>query len=80
MRLFVRHGTVYIIHVMWLMEHGTILGNLFLSIANFLQSRSWRGLEQNLGETPVSKVTVGLSGLPVHYDKETVADRSNDIH
>lgn len=38
--------------------------------ANYLQTRSWRGLEPKLGETPVSKITLGQSGLPIHYSEE----------
>lgn len=39
--------------------------------AHYLHSRSWKGLEQQLGETPVQpKAAEGRSGLPVEYDDE----------
>ena len=44
---------------------------LSTSAAHYLHSRSWKGLEQQLGETPVQpKAAEGRSGLPVEYDDE----------
>ncbi|XP_039258184.2 2-(3-amino-3-carboxypropyl)histidine synthase subunit 2-like [Styela clava] len=39
------------------------------SSAQKLSERSWKGLEQKLGETPVTKATKGRSGLPVSYNE-----------
>ena len=40
-------------------------------VAQYLHSRSWKGLEQQLGETPVQPRAVeGRSGLAVQYDHE----------
>ena len=36
----------------------------------FLKNRSWSGLEQKIGETPVTKVTEGLKGLAASYASE----------
>ncbi|XP_046674120.1 2-(3-amino-3-carboxypropyl)histidine synthase subunit 2 isoform X1 [Homalodisca vitripennis] len=42
-----------------------------ISVANsYIAGRSWRGLEQALGETPVSQVKVGRAGIPLAYDDE----------
>ena len=38
--------------------------------AQFLHGRSWRGLEQQLGETEVSEPVEGRTGLPVSYSHE----------
>ncbi|XP_009570449.1 PREDICTED: diphthamide biosynthesis protein 2, partial [Fulmarus glacialis] len=35
--------------------------------ASFLESRSWRGLEQQLGQTPVSKAVQGRRGIAIAY-------------
>ena len=37
---------------------------------DFLSGRSWRGLEQRLGETEVAKATMGHSGIAVGYQGE----------
>lgn len=42
---------------------------IFLS-ASFLASRSWRGLEQKLGETPVVKAVEGRRGIAIAYEEE----------
>uniref|UniRef100_A0A8C8RZS4 2-(3-amino-3-carboxypropyl)histidine synthase subunit 2 n=1 Tax=Pelusios castaneus TaxID=367368 RepID=A0A8C8RZS4_9SAUR len=39
--------------------------------ASFLESRSWRGLEQRLGQTPVTKAVLGRRGLAIAYEDET---------
>ncbi|NXL90434.1 DPH2 synthase, partial [Alectura lathami] len=38
--------------------------------ASFLESRSWRGLEQQLGKTPVSKAVQGRRGIAIAYEDE----------
>lgn len=40
------------------------------SIGQNLQNRSWKGLEQNLGETEVVKAEEGRQGIPLQYDNE----------
>lgn len=36
----------------------------------FLQSRTWTGLEQNLGETEVTKAKEGRKGIAMGYETE----------
>ncbi|XP_075791903.1 LOW QUALITY PROTEIN: 2-(3-amino-3-carboxypropyl)histidine synthase subunit 2 [Pelodiscus sinensis] len=38
--------------------------------ASFLESRSWRGLEQQLGQTPVAKAVPGRRGVAIAYEDE----------
>ncbi|XP_009876947.1 PREDICTED: diphthamide biosynthesis protein 2, partial [Apaloderma vittatum] len=38
--------------------------------ASFLESRSWRGLEQQLGQTPISKAVQGRRGIAIAYEDE----------
>lgn len=38
--------------------------------ATFLESRSWRGLEQQLGKTAVSKAVQGRRGIAIAYEDE----------
>uniref|UniRef100_A0A803XLU5 2-(3-amino-3-carboxypropyl)histidine synthase subunit 2 n=1 Tax=Meleagris gallopavo TaxID=9103 RepID=A0A803XLU5_MELGA len=38
--------------------------------ATFLESRSWRGLEQQLGKTTVSKAVQGRRGIAIAYEDE----------
>ena len=40
------------------------------SIGQNLQNRSWKGLEQKLGETEVVKAEEGRQGIPLQYDNE----------
>ncbi|XP_029004493.1 2-(3-amino-3-carboxypropyl)histidine synthase subunit 2 [Betta splendens] len=40
------------------------------SAASFLAHRSWRGLEQKLGETPVVKAVEGRRGIAIAYEEE----------
>ncbi|XP_042366221.1 2-(3-amino-3-carboxypropyl)histidine synthase subunit 2 [Plectropomus leopardus] len=40
------------------------------SAASFLSERSWRGLEQKLGETPVVKAVEGRRGIAIAYEEE----------
>ena len=36
----------------------------------FLEMRSWKGLQQNLGATPVTKAVQGQSGIAMEYNTE----------
>ncbi|XP_071341864.1 2-(3-amino-3-carboxypropyl)histidine synthase subunit 2 [Trachinotus anak] len=53
-----------------------VLRNQTLTVANtnsaasFLAERSWRGLEQKLGETPVVKAVEGRRGIAIAYEEE----------
>ncbi|KAK5624038.1 Diphthamide biosynthesis protein 2 [Crenichthys baileyi] len=53
-----------------------VLRNQTLTVANtnsaasFLAGRSWRGLEQKLGETPVVKAVEGRRGIAIAYEEE----------
>nr|XP_057916899.1 2-(3-amino-3-carboxypropyl)histidine synthase subunit 2 [Doryrhamphus excisus] len=55
-----------------------VLRNQTLTVANtnsaasFLAHRSWRGLEQKLGETPVVKAVEGRKGIAIAYEEEAV--------
>lgn len=40
------------------------------SAASFLAGRSWQGLEQKLGETPVVKAVEGRRGIAIAYEEE----------
>lgn len=40
------------------------------SAASFLAGRSWQGLEQKLGETPVGKAVEGRRGIAIAYEEE----------
>ena len=33
----------------------------------FLSQKSWQGLEQKLGQTPVTKAVQGRTGIPMEY-------------
>ncbi|XP_054479008.1 2-(3-amino-3-carboxypropyl)histidine synthase subunit 2 [Anoplopoma fimbria] len=56
-----------------------VLRNQTLTVANtnsaasFLAERSWRGLEQMLGETPVVKAVEGRRGIAIAYEDETTS-------
>ncbi|XP_048353305.1 2-(3-amino-3-carboxypropyl)histidine synthase subunit 2 [Sphaerodactylus townsendi] len=39
--------------------------------ASFLESRSWRGLEQKLGKTAVTKAVPGRQGIAIAYEDES---------
>ncbi|XP_054837855.1 2-(3-amino-3-carboxypropyl)histidine synthase subunit 2 isoform X2 [Eublepharis macularius] len=41
-----------------------------LLLASFLESRSWRGLEQKLGQTAVTKAVPGRQGIAIAYEDE----------
>ncbi|XP_056155619.1 2-(3-amino-3-carboxypropyl)histidine synthase subunit 2 [Lampris incognitus] len=53
-----------------------VLRNQALTLANtdpaasFLAGRSWQGLEQKLGETPVVKAVKGRKGIAIAYEEE----------
>ncbi|XP_061661692.1 2-(3-amino-3-carboxypropyl)histidine synthase subunit 2 [Syngnathoides biaculeatus] len=52
-----------------------VLRNQTLTVANnpaasFLVTRSWRGLEPKLGETPVAKAVEGRRGIAIAYEEE----------
>ncbi|XP_031728273.1 2-(3-amino-3-carboxypropyl)histidine synthase subunit 2 [Anarrhichthys ocellatus] len=53
-----------------------VLRNQTLTVANtnsaasFLAERSWRGLEEKLGETPVVKAVEGRRGIAIAYEEE----------
>lgn len=40
--------------------------------AQFLQERSWRGVEQRLGEDPVRPAEIGRTGLACQYMNESL--------
>lgn len=44
-------------------------GTLAIS-SQFLNERSWKGLEQNLGQTPVTLAEEGRSGTAFNYENE----------
>uniref|UniRef100_A0A8C0GFR8 2-(3-amino-3-carboxypropyl)histidine synthase subunit 2 n=1 Tax=Chelonoidis abingdonii TaxID=106734 RepID=A0A8C0GFR8_CHEAB len=44
--------------------------------ASFLESRSWRGLEQQLGQTPVTKAVPGRRGIAIAYEDERPREES----
>ncbi|XP_048395803.1 2-(3-amino-3-carboxypropyl)histidine synthase subunit 2 isoform X2 [Stegostoma tigrinum] len=43
------------------------------SAASFLASRSWQGLQQQLGKTSVSKAAVGRKGIAIAYEGEATS-------
>ena len=38
--------------------------------ASFLVGRSWQGLEQKLGKTPVTKALEGKKGIAIAYEED----------
>ena len=38
--------------------------------ASFLVGRSWQGLEQKLGKTPVTKALQGKKGIAIAYEED----------
>ena len=46
----------------------------FVSISyvaeEYMRSRSWQGLEQNFGQTPVTKAAEGRKGIAIGYSHE----------
>ena len=44
--------------------------SFLFSPGEFLSSRSWRGLEQDLGKTPVIKAVEGRKGIAASYANE----------
>jgi len=51
-------------------EETTLSTQHHTSAAEYLASRSWRGLEQKLGETPVTKAVEGREGVAAGYTHE----------
>ncbi|PFX33545.1 2-(3-amino-3-carboxypropyl)histidine synthase subunit 2-like [Stylophora pistillata] len=47
------------------------------SAAEYLASRSWRGLEQKLGETPVAQAVEGRTGIAAGYSHEKGQDQDS---
>lgn len=48
--------------------------------AQFLQERSWKGVEQNLGEDPPCPAQTGRSGIASHYHNELLCtDKKEDM-
>ncbi|KAK6293156.1 hypothetical protein J4Q44_G00366570 [Coregonus suidteri] len=45
--------------------------------ATFLAGRSWQGLQQKLGETPVVKALEGRKGIAIAYEEEPMTDRDH---
>ncbi|XP_076285886.1 diphthamide biosynthesis 2 isoform X1 [Lasioglossum baleicum] len=45
--------------------------------AEFLQNRSWKGLEQKLGKDAVHSAEIGRAGLPTSYDSEPSIESNN---
>ncbi|CAK6951984.1 -(3-amino-3-carboxypropyl)histidine synthase subunit 2 [Scomber scombrus] len=58
-----------------------VLRNQLMTVANtnsaasFLANRSWHGLEQKLGETPVVKAVQGRKGIAIAYEEEGTSTR-----
>ncbi|RMX51186.1 hypothetical protein pdam_00004083 [Pocillopora damicornis] len=59
----------------------TVLQKLILAkisdLAEYLASRSWRGLEQRLGETPVTQAVEGRTGIAAGYLHEKGQDQGS---
>ncbi|XP_030062443.1 2-(3-amino-3-carboxypropyl)histidine synthase subunit 2 [Microcaecilia unicolor] len=47
--------------------------------ASFLGSRSWKGLERRLGETPVTKAVEGRRGIAIAYEDEVCNSSNQDV-
>lgn len=47
--------------------------------AQYLQERSWRGVEQRLGEDPVKPAEIGRAGLACQYTNEPLNTDKCDI-
>ncbi|CAN9506487.1 unnamed protein product [Ophioblennius macclurei] len=60
-------------------SYSVVLRNQTMTVANtnsaasFLAGRSWRGLEQKLGDTPVVKAVEGRRGIAIAYEEEGTA-------
>ncbi|XP_038075027.1 2-(3-amino-3-carboxypropyl)histidine synthase subunit 2-like isoform X2 [Patiria miniata] len=52
-------------------DETTTVGTVHANASEFLAGRSWQGLEQQLGQTPVSKVVEGRTGIAASYSEET---------
>lgn len=47
--------------------------SLCLILGEFLSQRHWKGLEQHLGETPVTGIQQGKKGIAREYEDEREA-------
>ncbi|XP_011156190.1 2-(3-amino-3-carboxypropyl)histidine synthase subunit 2 [Solenopsis invicta] len=47
--------------------------------AQYLQERSWKGVEQRLGEDPVQPAEIGRTGLAWEYTNETLKTDKNNV-
>ncbi|KAL1006452.1 hypothetical protein UPYG_G00072590 [Umbra pygmaea] len=62
-------------------ESSLVLRNQTFTVANpntaatYLSGRSWQGLEQKLGETPVVKAVQGRRGIAIAYEEEPMTAR-----
>ncbi|XP_054275500.1 2-(3-amino-3-carboxypropyl)histidine synthase subunit 2 [Macrosteles quadrilineatus] len=55
----------------------TIKDQYQISVASsYSAGRSWRGLEQALGQTPVTQAKIGRSGIPLAYEEEKAHQNS----
>lgn len=58
-------------------EETTLSTQNRITSAEFLASRSWKGLEQNLGETPVTKAVEGKEGIAAGYTDERDLEKNS---
>ncbi|XP_029181638.2 2-(3-amino-3-carboxypropyl)histidine synthase subunit 2-like [Acropora millepora] len=58
-------------------EETTLSTQNRITSAEFLASRSWKGLEQNLGETPVTKAVEGKEGIAAGYTDERGLEKNS---
>lgn len=48
--------------------------------AQYLQERSWKGVEQRLGEDPVQPAEIGRTGLAWEYTNESLKIDEHNIN
>lgn len=66
---------IAIINIMILLIGTVAIG---MAGAQYLQERSWRGVEQRLGEDPVLPAEIGRTGLAYQYINEPLnTDKCN---
>lgn len=46
------------------------INNIHIFVGEFLKNRTWTGLEQNLGQTEVTKAIEGRKGIASNYEDE----------
>lgn len=44
--------------------------SVYLFAETHFQNRFWKGLEDNVGQTPISKIKEGRSGIAAEYENE----------